>query len=740
MSREQFEDRFLDFLEGALSEEEKQSFITALETDPNLSKSFREYQLLVGEIEGLGSQQFELSPSFASHVMQRVAQGEQRRVLYLRRLFMDLVMKKNALIASFGVMATVLVAIVLLNREILSPPNKRSDVVGLKDNAPLTGGIVVPKPVLSGEGGQGAPVDPKKVKSNVARRQFLDERGEALKKEDLRVRDSDSKIDAVKDQIQSSSNLRGASPEVLGKTGQESRASANEPTSILESESDLIREKAPITNSFKVMEAIAPPEYGNSEVVSSSGYVAYEEQPRIRVSSEALSTFSIDVDTASYTNARSALLTGKLPAPESVRTEEFLNYFKYDYPVQHDLPFTLSYEIAPSPLDAERYLLKLGIKTRDVNETSKPWNLVFLIDVSGSMMPENKLPLLKRSLKLLVNQMRSGDKISLVSYAGQAGIALAPTGAQEKAKIVAAIESLGAGGSTHGSAGISTAYQLAEQNKIENGINRVILATDGDFNVGLTSLDALKKFVEERRNGGITLTTLGFGDGNYKDANLEQLADNGNGNYFYIDSFNEARKVLQTDLTATLETVAKDVKLQIEFNPANVVEYRLIGYDNRKLRKEDFANDKIDAGEIGAGHTVTAIYELTLSGTPAAQRLDSSYRYQPEKESKTAAPKGLASELGFLKIRYKEPEGATSKLVQFEIDKSKLVELSKSSNDFRWAAAVVGFAQKLRNSQFASGYTLEQVEELAQSAKGNDSLGYRREFVELVKNAISLGK
>ena len=471
-------------------------------------------------------------------------------------------------------------------------------------------------------------------------------------------------------------------------------------------------------------------------------YAEYDEGQRILVNDEAKSTFSIDVDTGSYTNARRFIMTGKLPPANSVRIEEFINYFKYNYPVEYDKPFSLNYEIAPAPLEPERFLLKLGIKARDARASEKPWNLVFLIDVSGSMSAPNKLELVKSSLRLLVNQMKTGDKIAIVTYAGHSGLVLDSSTLNRKAEILNAINTLRSGGSTHGSSGINLAYQVAERSRIPGGVNRVVLATDGDFNVGVTSHTELIKLIEEKRRSGTTLTTLGFGTGNIKESTMEQLANKGNGNYFYIDSYKEARKVLETDLMGTMEVVAKDVKLQIEFNPEHVKEYRLIGYDNRRLRKQDFNNDRIDAGEIGSSHTVTALYELVLTNSELARNLSTEYRYKTEQpKKKPVLESNFKSELAFLKIRYKKPEGTKSTLIEYPIlSKKVLSDSNQASPDFRFAAAVSYFGHLLRNSQFAGNYSFSDIEELAKGSAAKDEHGYRQEFIELVRMAKSISR
>ncbi len=391
-----------------------------------------------------------------------------------------------------------------------------------------------------------------------------------------------------------------------------------------------------------------------SEELDRENYAHFEDNRLKRVSEQPVSTFSIDVDTGAYSNARHILNAGGLPVKDSVSVEEFINYFSYDYPTpkNRNRPFNVVTELGPNPWNPDTQLLHIGIKGYEVPKSEIPaTNLVFLVDVSGSMRSDDKLGLLKTSLTMLTKQLRRQDRISIVVYAGASGVVLEPVSGNRKGEIIVALDSLSAGGSTNGGAGIRLAYAMAKQAFVEDGINRVLLATDGDFNVGTTNFEALKNLVEEKRKTGVSLTTLGFGSGNYNDHLMEQLADAGNGNYAYIDTLNEARKVLVEQMSATLQTIAKDVKIQIEFNPDVVAEYRLIGYENRILAREDFNNDQVDAGEIGAGHTVTAVYEIALAGS-SGQRVDP-LRYQTEDR----ADKATASELAFLRLRYKAPNG-----------------------------------------------------------------------------------
>ncbi len=455
------------------------------------------------------------------------------------------------------------------------------------------------------------------------------------------------------------------------------------------------------------------------------------------VGEQAVSTFSVDVDTASYANIRRMLSKeGRLPPHDAVRLEEMINYFSYSYakPETSFQPFTIATELAPSPWSKNRHLLQIGLKGFEpVLEKRPDANLVFLVDVSGSMNSPDKLGLVQKSLRLLVKQMTDDDRISLVAYAGAAGTVLEATPGNKKAKIMEAIDALSAGGSTHGSAGIKRAYALAEENMIEGGINRVLIASDGDMNVGTVNLEALKNLIEEKRKTGISLTTLGFGSGNYNYALMEQIADVGNGNAAHIDSLNEARKVLVNEMQSTLFTIASDVKIQIEFNPTVVSEYRLIGYENRLLTREDFSNDKVDAGEIGAGHTVTALYEIALVGEGGEQVHGLKY------QKITRAPNSLSNEIATVKLRYKKPGTDTSIELSQVVSRQKLVSsLDDSSSDLRFAASVAGFGQMLQGGKFTGNWSYDDALQLARNSRGNDPHGYRGEFISLIELAQSL--
>ncbi|RMF95113.1 MAG: VWA domain-containing protein [Gammaproteobacteria bacterium] len=449
---------------------------------------------------------------------------------------------------------------------------------------------------------------------------------------------------------------------------------------------------------------------------------------------QPVSTFGIDVDTGAYSNVRRMLNAGRLPPADAVRVEELINYFDYDYPVPpaDGPPFSVSTELAAAPWNPDRLLLQIGIRGRPVpNSERKAANLVFLVDVSGSMDSAAKLPLLKRALALLTRQLSAADRVSLVVYAGAAGVVLEPTPGDRHARITAALERLTAGGSTNGAGGIRTAYAMARQAFLPDGINRILLATDGDFNVGTVDFDSLVDLVKRERADGISLTTLGFGSGNYNDHLMEQLADAGDGNHAYIDRLSEARKVLVEQLTGTLQTIARDVKIQVEFNPAVVAEYRLIGYENRILRREDFNNDRVDAGEIGAGHTVTALYELSLVGSPA--RLIDPLRYAPGQRSGRAA-----AELAFLRLRYKPPAGGGSRLLERAVPAPRGA-LPPASDRLRFAAAVAAFGQLLRGGEYLGEFGYGDVVTLAAAARGSDPHDDRGEFLGLVRLAESLG-
>lgn len=458
-------------------------------------------------------------------------------------------------------------------------------------------------------------------------------------------------------------------------------------------------------------------------------YQNLPDNPVHSVAQTPVSTFSVDVDTGSYANVRRFLNQGRLPPEGAVRLEEMVNYFPYDYALPTDgSPFGVTTEVASTPWNPSTRLLRIGIKAseRAVAELA-PANLVFLVDVSGSMDRREGLPLVKSTLKLLVDQLRDQDRVSLVVYAGESRVVLKPTSGRDKAKIRNAIDQLTAGGSTAGASGIELAYQMAREGFIDQGINRILLATDGDFNVGISDFDSLKQMAVDQRKSGVSLTTLGFGVDNYNEHLMEQLADAGDGNYAYIDNLREARKVLVEQLSSTLAVVARDVKLQVEFNPAQVSEYRLLGYENRALKREDFNNDKVDAGEIGAGHTVTALYEIVPKGTKGW--------LEPLRYTSAPAAEGNAAELAMLRVRYKPAAGGSSRLIEHPINSAR----HAASDDLRFASAVAAFAQQLKgDGRYTGSMSLKDTATLARSARGDDPYGLRNEFVQLVELAQSL--
>jgi Ca-activated chloride channel family protein len=472
----------------------------------------------------------------------------------------------------------------------------------------------------------------------------------------------------------------------------------------------------------------------NKEDLNREGYDNIKENEFQKVTDHPLSTFSIDVD-AAYSNVRRLINEGHLPTPGAVRIEEMINYFSYNYPQpSNDIPFSITTESAPCPWNENHQLVMIGLQGKKVDvDKLPPSNLVFLIDVSGSMQVANKLPLVKSSLNLLADQIRPQDKIAIVVYAGSAGLVLPST--NDKTKIKEAINALEAGGSTAGGAGIKLAYQTAQQNFLANGNNRVVLCTDGDFNVGASSDDELENLIEQKRSSGVCLTVLGYGTGNYQDSKMQKLADKGNGNHAYIDNISEAKKVLISEFGGTLFTIAKDVKLQVEFNPASVRGYRLIGYENRMLAKEDFNNDKKDAGDMGSNHTVTALYEVIPANAPADDNEPGTVdplRYQSRKQKKRSA--SLSNELMFVKIRYKRPGEDSSNLMEVSVKNNSQVV----SNNMRFASAVAAFGMVLRNSAFKGGSNYKMIRSLATSGIENSDDAYKKEFLELVKKAEQL--
>ena len=508
------------------------------------------------------------------------------------------------------------------------------------------------------------------------------------------------------------------------------------PNEVIEEDVEITSNEAalmePSANATSKMILSSPPQQRNAET-----YKEIKENSFVAVAQQPVTTFSADVDRAAYANVRRIIGYGQIPPKDAVRIEEMVNYFDYDYPAPEEgsaSPLRVSPELAPAPWNPNHLLLRIGLQAKKIDlAQAPPSNIVFLIDVSGSMDEENKLPLLQSSFKMLLGQLRPDDKVAIVTYANGTKVALPSTSVKDKEKIIKVLDNLYASGGTSGGRGIQLAYEQAQKSFIKNGNNRIILATDGDFNIGINNTTDLEKFIEKQRESGIYMSVLGFGMGNYRDDMAETIADKGNGNYAYIDNITEAKKVLVNELSGTLFAVAKDVKLQLEFNPKYVKEYKLIGYENRMLANEDFTNDKKDAGEIGAGHTVTALYELVPSDGKVAQSL----RYQSQELNE----KGKGNELGFLKIRYKDPKVKDAKSV--EITEPLIFNkkaLKETSADYRFAASVAEFGILLRDNSNKANATYDQIIELAEGAIGKDPEGYRKEFVRLVKSVKMLPK
>jgi Ca-activated chloride channel homolog len=475
----------------------------------------------------------------------------------------------------------------------------------------------------------------------------------------------------------------------------------------------------------------------NNADFNTENYSSIQENGFKNVLNQPLSTFSIDVDNASYSNIRRFINMGQLPPKDAVRIEEMINYFNYDYKQPDgDKPFSVTTEIASCPWNTNHNLLLIGLQGKEIaKENIPPSNLVFLLDVSGSMESPNKLPLVKSALKMLVDQLRPQDKVSIIVYAGAAGMVLDATPGSNKKKIIEAIDNLSAGGSTAGGEGLKLAYKIADDNRIEKGNNRIILATDGDFNVGVSSDSEMEQIVSSERDKGIFITVLGFGMGNYKDNKLEIISDKGNGNYSYIDNIQEARKVFIKEFGGTLFTIAKDVKLQIEFNPAKVKAYRLIGYENRLLNSEDFKNDKKDAGEMGSGHQVTALYEIIPAGTDEPIPEIDPLKYQKKEQVKNNTN---SNEVATLKFRYKKPDENNSIADSITINEPKNRQANISSN-FKLVAGIAQFGMLLRNSEFKGGSNVENTVALIKSGRGNDEEGYVGEMIRMIESAQALG-
>ncbi len=581
------------------------------------------------------------------------------------------------------------------------------------------------------------PVEPAKKKDEIASvggetdadvrsRQLAEPEVEATRQEGGRV------------SVQMSPPLEEASRDLSVQFGAPQPAETFAPSAPATMANKALGRGAPKLTASEAMPAPAPSDNLAQIEENRDRLTEFETNPVRSALEDPVSTFSIDVDTASYSFVRASLKRGLLPQVDTVRVEEMVNYFPYDWkgPDSAETPFNTTVSVMPAPWNDQHRLMHVAIKGYDVRPAEQPKaNLVFLLDVSGSMNQPDKLPLLQSAFRLLVNKLRPDDTVSIVTYAGDAGTVLEPTKVSEKEKILQAIDTLTPGGSTAGEAGIKEAYRLAEKSFVKDGVNRVMLATDGDFNVGQTDDDDLKRIIEEKRKSGVFLSVFGFGRGNLNDQMMQTIAQNGNGTAAYIDTLQEAEKVLVEDASSTLFPIAKDVKIQVEFNPAKVSEYRLIGYETRALNREDFNNDRVDAGEIGSGHSVTAIYEITPKGAP--QMIDD-LRYG---EASTNNPGGIANadEYAFVKIRYKAPDADVSKLITTPVTSANEVSsFDAASPDQRFSVAVAAFGQKLRNTDQTTGMGWDRISEIASASRGSDPFGYRSEFLSLVRLAAAL--
>lgn len=839
------EDRFLDYLEGRLSEAERGEFEKSLESSPELKRKLQEYLAVANLSDEISKQEHKLGADFTAGLMEQIERQSEIRVpqraelrIWLRRLTLPLTVAATAIIAVF-VSTTVMTQSTAGSRHVSqlnqpasavggaiqtakapaakpvqqsSQPRQFELPAGQKqidskkpadaEKAPETvsdaseaetvsapQAAIAPAPEAAaappsempaskdGFAAAGAEQDLAEVSPDNDLRKYSDELkalGGAKKSADKAQKELEqsapemavtaeapAKGDAVVFQDQAAgSSLSGF------ETAAKSRAKA------APRGSELAKLDMPIFRPGRVSgAAVRPEDYlrhngivpntaleKNSQAgreparkpAAAEVYSETEENQRTAVSAEPLSTFSLDVDSGSYTIARQYLSKGMLPPKFSVRAEEFVNYFDFDYPgggvlpVSTGGPFSAYFEAGPSPLETDRTLLKIGIKTRPVAQSGGAWNLVFLVDTSSSMAEEDKLPLVKRSLKLLVNRMRPEDRISVVACSDSASAVLVSAGGAERAEIERVIDGLATGGGSNGADGIDRAYELAQKNFIQNGVNRVILITDGDFNVGNYSSAGLLELAGRKRAAGVSLTTVGFGFGSYNGSILERLASRGNGAYYFVDNFNEARRIFGDEIFKTIAVAAKDVKVQIEFNPEQVAAYRLIGYENRKLAAGEFDDDGGDAAEVGGGQTVTVLYELVLKGSELAQRLVSELGpTENSPEAGSVAPE-VKDEIGFLQLRYKDPqspETVPSKLIQFPMQRGLIkASVAEESADFRFASAVAYFAQLLRESRYAGSYKLGDIAKLAEGARGADKSGKREEFIGLVRNAVEISR
>lgn len=719
-----FEEYFIDYLEGMLAVTQREEMEKALQDDPRLKQSFLEYQHVIDLEKHLAKVQPALSPNFLVKLMDRIEKEDSRRAQNTRRIYKE--PKVNwwkfdlANIAIFAALVAVCITTFALRSKIIeqiraSSQSLKSFVASTDDTNTVS---------LTNYSQKIQPKEKRKeaVASDVHAKINIDAFKNFIKQSEdgSEIRDGDSallknetvpaKPESAIDQVENSQDKSQSKEGELPKINSANNDSSA--TSYKRSEQD-----------------------GN-----------YKENLERKGVSELDSTFSINVGTASYSNARRFLAMGEMPPKYSVRVEEFINYFDYNYPKQTENPFALHYEIAPSPLaplDKSRYLLKIGVKAKD-SIGDNNFNLAFLVHLSGSRQSSNKIALIKSGLRLLVDKMKPTDRIAIVTAAGASGVALDSTTVSEKEKILKAIDGLAVAGSTSSSAEIVQAYRVANGHYISGAVNRVILATDIDLEMGVNNLDELIKFIEEKRESGITLNALGVGDSNLNDYLLEELAGKGNGNYFYLDNFKEVNKLFEQNLSYKAEVVAKDVKLQIKFNPKEVLEYHLIGYDNRKLDKQDSNNEAIGTGEVRSGHSVTAMYEVALVGSELekSQITESSDGENKQSlESKGLSAFSSSGILAFLKVRYKAPEAKEFSILEFPIERAKIKqELSETSDDFRFAAAVSYFGTVLRESDFKGKYSLTEIADLASKSKGSDPFGQRQDFINFVKNAQMIMK
>lgn len=738
---------FIEYLRDTLSSEEKEAFEASLETDSSLSEEFSEFKQVWALTQKVSAEQHKAPSSFSSKVLEAVE--AERAVLSKGESMMSKFRLGNKALAGMATVCVAVLCLVSLTKTNYPSISPQADRIETEKTAteelvsnPSGSGTVITK-------GDSTKTKPKKqnIVATPKASQISESVSPTVEKEFQAEGNSRDKSITLKKKGRSQGKLEAADSVSMPITANRLAGSAilSEADGASPSRGRRINSSNFASPQIKQRQAIRLDDSFSRP--NRESYGKFKENKFTSVKTEALSTFSIDVDTGSYSNIRRFLRSNTMPPADAVRLEEMINYFKYDYPIPgtKEQPFSVNTELGSAPWNEKHQLLKIGLKGYEIPSDELPnSNLVFLIDSSGSMGQPSKLPLLKKGLGLMLDKLTDKDSVSIVAYAGSAGLVLPPTPGNQKSQILSAFNSLSSGGSTAGGQGIQLAYSLAKDNFIKGGNNRVILATDGDFNVGVSSKDGLDKLIEEKRKSGVFLSVLGFGTGNYQEAKMESLANKGNGNYFYIDSIREAKKVLVSDLRGNILTIAKDVKIQLEFNPANVQAYRLLGYENRKLNKEDFNDDTKDAGELGAGHTVTALYELIPAGVNSNYGQVDDLKYQTTKkpkDRKVEANPEFASELLTVKLRYKLPESNTSSLIKKTVAKdSYITDKKATSKDFRFASAVAEFGMLLRDSKFKAASSYESVRARAERAKGEDKNGYRREFLELVETAELLSQ